>query len=90
MKRRSFLKTLASAIAGVAISASLKPVPPMPVQPRGLAYLVNQHGMLAGLSRSTYPELKAPVLDAHGGPITLADLERVAKKLKLRYQSGNE
>ncbi len=80
MKRRNFLKTVAGVFAAITTKLKAKPV-----ESRGFAfdYVVNNDtDVLQPVSRSVYPELRSPVSDAHGGPITFAQMDRVMAKLK--------
>lgn len=53
--------------------------------PRGFAYLVNNDtGIFQALSRSTYPELKASVVDLAGAAITISDFNQAVSFLQIR------
>lgn len=89
MKRRSFLKALTGAAAGVALAPVIKHLPAKPVfEPGALPYLVsNDTGLFQSISRSMYPELNAPVLDVAGPPIRWSDFEAVKNRLLNRVGS---
>src|SRR5262245_25617623 len=94
MNRRGFLKLLAGAAAGAALAPVIKGLPvesSYAPRPRGLAYLVNaDSGLFQDLSRSAYPELKAPVADLAGGPITLEHFNKLKTLLKVREKARTE
>lgn len=57
--------------------------------PRGLAYIVNNDtGTFQLLSRSTYPQLKAPVTDLNGAAISVADFIKTKNLLIARAGVG--
>lgn len=84
MKRRSFLGTIAGVFGAVAVGAKVKPAPAVLAKPTqlSLAQFINEGHTFIGLSRVTYPDLNAPVLDAHGPALTVADIERFKKMIK--------
>jgi hypothetical protein len=56
--------------------------------PRGFAYIVNNDtGSFQLLSRSTYPELRANVVDLAGGAITVSDFDQAVSFLEIRGDS---
>ena len=81
--------TIPAAISGatdtdvLVLSGSLYKVP------RGLAYIVNNDtGTFQLLSRSTYPQLKAPVTDLNGAAISVADFIKTKNLLIARAGVG--
>src|SRR5262249_31366156 len=56
--------------------------------PRGFAYVVNNDtGTFQLLSRATYPELKANVVDLAGAAITVSDFDQAVSLLEIRGDS---
>lgn len=56
--------------------------------PRGFAYIVNNDtGTFQLLSRATYPELKANVVDLAGATITVSDFDQAVSLLEIRGDS---
>lgn len=81
--------TIPTAVSGatdgdiVILSGSLFKVP------RGLPYLINNDtGTFQMQSRSTYPQLKAPVTDLNGAAITVADFTKTKNLLIARAGVG--
>jgi hypothetical protein len=77
MKRRRFLKTVLGIAGAAIVGAKVKPAPAALIEtPRGIPFLVNEKTKLwQGIAPGIYPELRAPVLDAHGSAITFGDFE---------------
>lgn len=56
--------------------------------PRGFAYIINNDtGVFQLLSRSTYPQLKANVVDLGGAAITVSDFHQAVALLEIRGDS---
>lgn len=75
MERRQFLKIVAGIAGAVVAGVQIKAAPMLSRVPRGMPFVINE-------ATTVFPELKAPVPDAHGSAITFADFERAMVKLK--------
>lgn len=81
--------TIAAAVSGITDTDLLVLSGSIFKAPRGLAYFVNNDtGTYQLLSRSTYPQLKAPVTDLNGAAISVADFIKTKNLLHARAGAG--
>lgn len=81
--------TIAAAVSGITDTDLLVLSGSIFKAPRGLAYIVNNDtGTYQLLSRSTYPQLKAPVTDLNGAAISVADFIKTKNLLHARAGAG--